>query len=192
MPYLISDAVARGTLAARTQPVLAAGPVLRLRPWLAGDVPVLVAAYADPAIQRWHRRSMDETEALAWVEHQPTEWQNEDRGEWAITDANDTVLGRITLRDIHLDEGRAEVGYWVLPAARGQAVASTAVQALTGWAFDELGLQRLDLMHSLHNQASCRVATRTGFVLEGVLRACHLHDDGWHDVHLHGRVRASR
>ena len=33
-----------------------------------------------------------------------------------------------------------------------------------------------------------RVAEKTGFALEGTRRSSLLHDDGWHDMHLHGRV----
>jgi [ribosomal protein S5]-alanine N-acetyltransferase len=189
MANLLPDVVPRGTMAARPQPVLEAGASLRLRPWAASDVPAVVAAYADPDIQRWHLESMDETEAAHWITRWTARWQNETDAGWAITDAaRGTVLGRIGLRRIHLDEGRAEVAYWVLAPARGRAVASRAVEAIVSWAFDEIGLHRLDLMHSVHNQASCRVATKTGFAVEGVLRDFLRHHDGWHDMHLHGRV----
>lgn len=52
-----------------------------------------------------------------------------------------------------------------------------------------LGLQRLRLTHSVENPASCRVAERAGFALEGTMRSALLHEDGWHDEHLHARVR---
>lgn len=44
-------------------------------------------------------------------------------------------------------------------------------------------------MHAVRNEASCRVAIKTGFVLEGTKRSAVLHPDGWHDMHLHARVR---
>ena len=56
------------------------------------------------------------------------------------------------------------------------------------WAVDELGLHRLFLLHSTANPASCRVAARAGFALEGTLRSAMRHPDGWHDMHLHGLV----
>ncbi|MGY2127682.1 GNAT family N-acetyltransferase [Blastococcus sp. SYSU DS0617] len=56
-----------------------------------------------------------------------------------------------------------------------------------GLAFD-LGLQRLELQHSTRNRASCRVAEKTGFDLEGTKRRAGLHQDGWHDMHLHARL----
>lgn len=57
----------------------------------------------------------------------------------------------------------------------------------TAWAFDR-GLHRVHLEHSVGNPASCRVAERAGFTLEGTQRSAALHLDGWHDMHLHARV----
>ncbi len=43
----------------------------------------------------------------------------------------------------------------------------------------------MELDHSTLNHASCRVATKVGFVVEGTKRAQALHLDGWHDMHAH-------
>ena len=42
--------------------------------------------------------------------------------------------------------------------------------------------------HSPGDPASCRVAEKSGFALEGTRVRSLLHDDGWHDMHLHGRT----
>lgn len=189
MANLLPDVVPRGTMTNRPQPVLNVGASFRLRAWQPDDVPAVVAAYADPDIQRWHLESMDEAEAAHWIARWAVRWRNETDASWAITDATSgTVLGRVGLRGVHLDEGRGEVAYWVLAPARGRGVATRAVEVITDWAFEEIGLHRLDLLHSVHNRASCRVATRTGFALEGVLRDFLRHHDGWHDMHMHGRI----
>jgi RimJ/RimL family protein N-acetyltransferase len=44
------------------------------------------------------------------------------------------------------------------------------VQLIARWAFDELGVQRLELTTAPENVASHRVAERAGFTREGVLR----------------------
>jgi ribosomal-protein-alanine N-acetyltransferase len=76
-----------------------------------------------------------------------------------------------------------------MPEARRQRLAVGATEAVVGWAFNRLGLQRLSLQHSLRNRASCAVAQAAGFDLEGTMRRHMLHADGWHDFHLHARVR---
>ncbi len=100
------------------------------------------------------------------------------------------MLGRIALRGLYFDDGIAGVAYWVLPAARGTGVASRALTALTTWALDEIGFHRLELDHSTHNMASCRVATKCGYLLEGTKRNAAVHDDGRHDMHLHACIRS--
>ncbi|WP_207756887.1 GNAT family N-acetyltransferase [Nonomuraea cypriaca] len=49
-------------------------------------------------------------------------------------------------------------------------------------------MHRLVLNHSTRSEASCRVAQKTGFALEGTLRSAHPHPDGRHDVHVHARI----
>ena len=99
-------------------------------------------------------------------------------GCWAVTDGAGVVLGRVALREIRLADGVAECTYWVLPAARGRGVATAATVAVARWAVDELGLHRLLLLHSTANPASCRVAAKAGFALEGNLRSAMRHPDG--------------
>jgi len=68
-------------------------------------------------------------------------------------------------------------------------VAARATTTLTRWALDEIGLHRLELLHATANGASCKVAAKAGFVLEGTKRSAGWHQDGWHDMHLHARVQ---
>ncbi|GAA2368223.1 GNAT family N-acetyltransferase [Dactylosporangium salmoneum] len=187
MAYLVADVVSAGTLTGSPQPTLAADG-LTLRPWRSADLPAVVAAYADPAIQQWHCRTMDESEAADWLAAWPGRWRTESGAGWAVTSPDDEVVGQIGLRTISLPAGFAEISYWVLPACRGRRIAARALSALTTWALGSLGLHRLELRHSMVNTASCRVATRAGYAAEGVQRSALLHPDGWHDMHLHAVV----
>ena len=56
------------------QPVLVGGE-LELRPWRGSDAPVLVAAYADPAVQHWHGQRLDEAEAEAYADEWGEHWR---------------------------------------------------------------------------------------------------------------------
>ena len=186
MPDLVPHVLTAGALGGRPQPALPAGDLL-LRPWEPGDAPALLAAYADPGVQHWNGRSLSEPEAEVYAQEWAEHWHAERRAGWAAV-RGDELAGRITLRDIDHEQGCAEVTYWVVPAARGTGVAPAAVEAVARWAFDEAGFHRLELQHSTRNPASCRVAEKSGFALEGTRRSSLLHDDGWHDMHLHGRV----
>ncbi|GGN55561.1 acetyltransferase [Actinoplanes lobatus] len=186
MPLLTTPALPPGSLSTSAQPVID-GEGLRLRPWRDTDVDAVVAGFADPAIQRWHCRSLSRDEALDWIAQWPPRWRAETDAGWAIVE-NDQVVGQTGLRHISLAEGLGHVSYWVLPSARGQRIAPRALTALTRWSIGELGLHRLELSHSTHNAASCRVAQRSGYLLEGTKRSEARHTDGWHDMHLHAHL----
>ena len=97
-------------------------------------------------------------------------------------------MGRVGFRVISLDEGWAEVAYWTVPAARGRGIAARSVRVVSEWMFRSVGLNRIELNHSTLNTASCRIAQKAGFRYEGTRRRQQLHQDGWHDMHLHARL----
>lgn len=158
-------------------------------PWEGGDAPGFLSAYRDDEIRRWHtRRPLTETQVQEWFDAYRRDWQRETDGHWAVTRDSGEVIGRIALRGLDFDDGTANVAYWVLPAARGAGVASGALATLTAWALHEIGFHRLELDHSTRNAASCRVAMKTGYLLEGTKRSAAVHEDGRHDMHLHARL----
>lgn len=182
--------IVAGTLAAGPQPVLAAPAGLQLRPWDPSDAAVFLSAYQDPEIRHWHtRRPSSEDQVREWFEHYRQAWAQETGASWAVTRGGDTVLGRIAMSGLSLDDGVAACSYWVLPAARGAGVACRALMALSVWALGKAGFHRLQLDHSTRNNASCRVAIKSGFRLEGTKRSDAVHSDGRHDMHLHARIR---
>ena len=187
----IPDVVPAGRMSGAAQPVLgvaAAGLTLRL--WRPEDAPALAAAWRDPAIRQWNRPPTGGIEqARERIARYGRRWREETAVTWAIARAgDDTVLGSVSLADMDLRHGTAEYIYWVLPAARGAGVALHAANRVAEWAFHDLGLHRLELTHGVTNTASCRVAEKAGFPLEGTKRSATLHSDGWHDMHLHARV----
>ncbi|MEU4531960.1 GNAT family N-acetyltransferase [Micromonospora ureilytica] len=190
MPLLVAPALSAGSLAAQEQPHLPVRPGLALRPWCDDDATAVRAAFDCPQIQRWHVRRIDgDDEARSWTAQWAGRWRDETSASWAIVDADDRPLGQVGLRGVLLVEASAQLSYWLLPTARGRGIATEALGALTRWSFTRVGLHRLALEHSTANAASCRVATRAGFTEEGVARGSVRHADGWHDMHLHARLR---
>jgi ribosomal-protein-alanine N-acetyltransferase len=189
VPALVPPVIAVGGLRRHAQPVLAVGELV-LRPWVPSDAPAVAEAYRDDGIQRWHVRSMTDDEALEQVRTWVQGWAAETSAGWAVTSGGELV-GRVGFRVLDLVEGSGEAAYWVLPAARGRGVAGRALAAVTDWMFDHVGLHRMTLRHSTRNAASCRVAEKGGYGYEGTQVEEGLHTDGWHDMHLHARLRGA-
>ncbi|MCU7725290.1 GNAT family N-acetyltransferase [Actinoplanes sp. KI2] len=149
---------------------------LRLRPWRLNDLPALIAAHRDPVLRRWLSTSLaDEDEARQWLDLQANGWAAATRFSFAVvpTDADDRApFGHVVVRVG--SAATAEVGYWTAAHARGQGVATRALETVSLWALqaqDILPLTRLDLLHADGNQASCRVAVKCGFPLHDLLPA---------------------
>lgn len=187
VPSLIPPAITKGSLSRSPQPSVLVGATATLRPWLLSDADAVVEAFSDPEIQRWHVRRADSVaEARQWITSWIVSWVDEAQLNWALVDrASDSLMGRVSLKGVDLHDGSAGVAYWMMPAWRGRGLCSQAVLSLCQWAFNEAGFHRIGLAHSVANLASCRVAIKAGFRVEGIRRDAALHADGWHDMHMH-------
>lgn len=187
----LAPVVPPGRLSALPQPEFALPGGTLLRPWTPHDAPALAEACLDPEIQHWNRPGhLTEAETVDRIAGWEARRQAEKAVVWAVAPAGDgRAVGLIGLGDLDLAGGNGEFLYWLLPAGRGGGVMAHAVDRIGRWAFEDLGLHRLRLTHSVANPASCAVATRAGYPLEGTMRGALLHADGWHDEHLHARLR---
>ncbi|GAA1073135.1 GNAT family N-acetyltransferase [Kitasatospora arboriphila] len=189
VPAMVPAVVPEGRMAAAAQPVLAVSAGLELRPWRPEDAGALVAAGRDAAIRQWNLLAVPTAEdARRRIARMQQRWQAEEAAIWAMARPGGEALGLVGWNDVDLAAGSAEIVYWVLPHARGGGLVVEAVRRAGRWALDELGLHRLTLCHSTANPASCRVADRAGYTVEGTMRSALRHADGWHDQHLHALV----
>lgn len=101
------------------------------------------------------------------------------RGRWILREdfiagiferTSGSFCGEVSLHPIDWEYGKFEVGYWLCATARGKGYATEALRLMSGLALATLGAQRVEIFVEIDNTASCRVAERAGFVLEGTLR----------------------
>ena len=115
--------------------------------------------------------AFDREELLASIQELP---ELAERGRLLALAAADAesgeIVGGATLH--HLDSERRiiEIGYFVLPAARGRGVATTIARVLAEHAFS-LGIERVAAYVNVGNTASERVLEKAGFTREGVVRS---------------------
>ena len=97
------------------------------------------------------------------------------RGEFlglAITDDTQRpFLGQVMLHTVSWRHRRAEVGYWLVSAARGRGIARTAVSLVVDWAFTALDLDRVEITTTADNAAARALAASLGFAEEGIMLA---------------------
>jgi RimJ/RimL family protein N-acetyltransferase len=153
-----------------------ADEVVSLRPWAEADVPANLMLFADPTVQRYswpHANPYTEDDARRFFAEQRDARLRGVELNFALVEPADpdAVLGGGTLYDVDPEQKRAGVGYWLAPEARGRGIATRAVGLLARWAFEELGVVRLELTTAPDNPASQAVALRSGFTKEAVLRS---------------------
>lgn len=80
------------------------------------------------------------------------------------------MIGTIGFQWIDAHKGTGEVGYSIARRLWNKGLATEALRALLPFAFDTLGLHRVEARHDVLNPASGRVMEHAGFRPEGIAR----------------------
>ena len=130
-----------------------------------------------------------------WVEKQIASFEAGDEFHFVIVSSEngiDRIAGGCGLNGIHRENRLANLGYWVRSSDAGQGIATQATRRIADWAFQNTELERLEILVSIGNRPSLRVAAKAGAVWEGVLRGrLRLHDK-LHDAVMFSIMRGER
>lgn len=159
---------------------------VRLRPWRDDDV-----AHLPDEVDEVARKYMPlgaqvtKTSFAGWLARQRRYTDERSAVPWCIADAaSDRPLGDVAI--FHIGEGTAtsgEIGYWLLPAARGRGILPLALESVVKQAFSPesaggLGLTRLSAETDLDNHASRSLLRGAGFRQWGQNRQAYTAADG--------------
>ena len=125
-------------------------------------------------------------DAKAWIRLATTTGLNE---VFAI-DVEGFAIGAIGIKpgeDVH--RLSAEIGYWLGEEFWNRGIATEAVSAVTQYAFETLGMERVHAEVFEWNVASMRVLEKAGFVKEGVMVRSAIKDRKVIDQVVYARVR---
>jgi RimJ/RimL family protein N-acetyltransferase len=151
---------------------LGAGDLV-LRPGWVANPEALVAAIDDPEIHRRLPAIPDPftlEDALGFLAETRRQWTDAEGTHFIIAEG-EMLLGMIGLSFDARVPRLAEASYWLARQARGRGVTTVALRALVGWAFETLGLRRIEVHAAVDNMPSRKVAEGAGFQLEGVMRS---------------------
>lgn len=165
---------------------------ITLRVWSLDDVSEVHRMVQDPEIPRFMAIPANQTiEGTAdWIGSRAAATASGDDYSFAVEDAaTGALLGAIGVERSKDDAGIGEIGYWVAAEARGQGVAQRSVRLVSGWAFEAMALQRLEITAHPHNSASRRVAEACGFEFEGIVRAWREHHGVRVDLAMYSLLR---
>jgi len=154
---------------------------LLLRPLDPSDVDAVHAGCQDPEIPRWtpvpspYLREHAEDFVR---EASANGWRDDTMYNFGVFTHEGTLvssMGLVHLASLYTVGRQAELGYWTAKEQRGRGYTVEAARAVIGWAFDGLGVERLDWVAEAGNVPSRAVAQRLGFTMEGTLRGKIVH-----------------
>jgi RimJ/RimL family protein N-acetyltransferase len=150
---------------------LSAGDVILRFPSL-DDVDAMLPAFTDPELREaGNLPAFSREELVASLRELPSLAEAGRLLALAAVHAPaDEVVGGGTLHHLDAERKIVEIGYFVLPHARGRGVATTIARMLAEHAFS-LGIERVAAYVNVGNTASERVVARAGFTREGVVRS---------------------
>lgn len=155
---------------------------LTLRPPVDGD-----AVNITDSVQRslgelspwmpWASPGYDHGAALAWIRG-----ETGDPHRFVMIDPAGELVGSCGLNGISELNRSGNLGYWVRSDQTGHGYATTATRLLRRYGHDVAELHRIEVVMSVHNLASRRVAEKAGADYEGRSRGVLLLDGEFHDV----------
>jgi Acetyltransferases, including N-acetylases of ribosomal proteins len=102
---------------------------------------------------------------------------------------NGTPVGSIGFVSFNWPSKRTEIGYWIAKSHEGKGIITRSCKLLISYAFEELQLNRIEILCAAENTRSRAVPERLGFKLEGVLRQSLWRHDRFYDMAAYGLLR---
>ncbi|NJN64261.1 MAG: GNAT family N-acetyltransferase [Acidobacteria bacterium] len=166
---------------------------LTLRPLIPADVPALFEVFGDSEVMRYWSRpplaSLADADALLHEIHEG--FRTRSFLQWGIEiDDQDGIAGTCTLFRIERAHRRAEIGFALGRRHWGRGFASEAAARAVGFAFESLGLHRIEADADPRNARSLRLLEGLGFVREGILRERYHVNGEIQDAVILGLLRA--
>lgn len=166
-----ADFAGRSARPARLRTFFSEG-MIGIRPFNSDDVPALFAATRESIPElcgwmAWCHADYSLADCHAFMARSAADWKKGERHSFAIMDLRDgTLLGSVGLSPVPGAPRCANIGYWVRTSRTRRGIASIAAKLIARFGFEELGLERIELLILDQNKNSRRVAERMGAALE--------------------------
>ena len=98
-----------------------------------------------------------------------------------VQDTTEKITGMCSLLGVDKIRRKAELGYWLVPEARGKGLAFEASRFVMDFAFGEIGLHKLWAETLSTNKKSGSLLLRLGFKRVGILRKELFKNGEWRD-----------
>ena len=137
----------------------------------------------------WAYDSYSLQDANEFIRITRARWEEGTLYAFVITDAKSgLVLGGCSLSHIHPVYHLCNLGYWVRPSRRGEGIAVRATKLAARYAFEKIGLIRVEIVMAVNNKPSRRVAEKAGAHYEGILHNRMVVGKQIYDAHMYSLI----
>ena len=162
---------------------------LILRSFIPADGPAMYKNWcSDPEVTRFltwpTHSSADVSASLAayWAE----ETKDPARYQWAIVPKElGEPIGSLAVVRQRDDIAQCELGYCIGKAWWGRGLMTEAVKEVIRYLFEEVGMNRIEAAHDVHNPASGKVMQKAGMTFEGIHRQASKNNTGVCDIAIY-------
>jgi RimJ/RimL family protein N-acetyltransferase len=111
-----------------------------------------------------------------YIDSQPETWNEDQAYNFVILESGtNRILGGCGLTQINRRHRSCGLYFWIRTSATGHGFATRAVALMARFAFDSLGMQRMEIVIEPENLGGLRVAEKAGAISEGYLRGRFFH-----------------
>jgi RimJ/RimL family protein N-acetyltransferase len=132
----------------------------------------------------WASDSYNELSAREYITIARARWEEGTFYAFAIT-RGEEIFGACTLSSLHPIYHFCNLGYWVRTSFHGHGLAGRAAKLAARFAFENVGIIRVEIVIALKNQASIRVAEKIGAHDEGILLNRMVIGKSIYDAHMY-------
>lgn len=163
-----------------------------LRPLALEDAGAMYEIYRDPETMRyWSSPPVTDVDGALKLVQADLDWVEEGNAiVWAIAEpSSNKALGKFVLFQFSQENRRAEVGYVLNREHWGNGLMTEIMARVIDYAFDELGLHRLEADTDTENAGSIALLEKMGFVHEGMFRQRWRVYGQWQDSAMLGLLK---
>jgi len=156
------------------------------------DLPSLLVMNADDAVTRYlpYESWKSAADGKAWFSRASARFAAGKAGQFVVVHrASRRVIGTCLLFRFEESSARAELGYVLTREYWGAGYMIEAMKAFLAFAFEQVGMRRLEAEIDPRNVSSVKLLDRLGFVREGLLRQRWAMKGEVRDSGLYGLLR---
>ncbi len=105
---------------------------------------------------------------------------------------NEEFAGLIGFKETDWINQKTELGYWLAQKLQGKGIMTMCVRTLVQFAFQKLGMNRVQIKVARENKKSAAIPQKMNFSFEGTEREGEKHESKWLDLDVYSLLRTDR